>query len=350
MFSGLAGPLALISACCAVCLCARRCGLRDCACIKTFLRVIGHDKFDDFELMVLVHEAIFEHKDAKMATNVRITAGPENVITDEVSNGIYQQPLHIMVHQGTEQILVELLAPTTLGFRVLANLKLDTLKDVLGSGSMQAELLHEMKPKDKGILHPKIKLTIVAQDLDDDAEKGLMPGAMGSDVDILVRQQLRKAKEEGKDLDGGLSEMEVLKHACAGPLESFEGLGKTQGVYVGVIGPPTSRHWLLGVWMNKSDFESKNPPMVGVDLLKVQSVQADPERINVFVVNYFDAHRVHQALTFRRVDRARDVWVEILHIIVVKAHEEKHSRKTVRATGNEGGRNRKEKKTKSMLW
>lgn len=311
--------------------------------------MIGHDKFDDFELMVLVHEAMFEHKDAKMATIVRLTAGAENVSTDQVSNGIFQQPLHIMVQQGTTQILVELLAPTTLGFKVLANLKLDTLKDALGSGSMQAELVHQMKSKDKGIGHPKIKLTIVAN-MEDDAESGLMPGGMGSDVDILVRQQLRKAKEEGKDLDGGLSEMEVLKHACAGPLERFEGLGKTHGVYVGVIGPPTSRHWVLGIWLNKADFESKDPPIEQVDLLKIQSVQADPERLHVFVVNYFDSHRVHQALTFRRVDRARDVWVEILHILVVKAHEQKHSRKTISASVKEGGRNRKEKKTKSMMW
>ena len=62
-------------------------------------------------------------------------------------------------------------------------------------------------------------------------------------------------------------------------------------------------------------------------MLKVQSVQADPTRTNVFVVNYFDEHRVGQRLTFRRIDRARDVWVEMLQLVITKAHASRKAMK-----------------------
>merc|ERR550537_1800230 len=90
-----------------------------------------------------------------------------------------------------------------------------------------------------------------------DEEKGLL-GNMDSDVNILVRQQLRKAKQEGiAHGEEGLSELDVLKQACTGPLELFEGLGKTHNVYVSVLGPPASRRWVLGIWNTQKDFDNK---------------------------------------------------------------------------------------------
>merc|ERR1719409_1554855 len=79
------------------CVKCMHCRLRDCTCLKRFLRFSGHDRFDDFELMMLVHEAMFERREAKLTTVVRVTAGLHSVRTDPNSNGIFQQPLHITV-------------------------------------------------------------------------------------------------------------------------------------------------------------------------------------------------------------------------------------------------------------
>merc|ERR1719503_235127 len=98
-------------------------------------------------------------------------------------------------------------------------------------------------------------------------------------------------------------------------------------VYVAVRGPPEAKRRTLGVWRDQAELENRQQAMVEVDMLKIQAVQADPSRTNVFVVNYYDEHRVNQKLQFRRVDRARDVWVEILQRVVAKAHE---SRKSVK--------------------
>jgi len=317
-------PCACLLSICAIFGCVRcmrcHCRSRDCGCLKRFFRVTGHDKFDDFEFLMLVHEAIFEHRGAKMTTVVRVTAGLHTVRTDPNSNGIFQQPLTIFVEQGTTQIDVDLM--DTNG-RVLSTLSLDPHENILSPKNMITEQVFNMKQKNKHIRTPKIKLSMVVSN-GSDAELGLISG-VSSDTDILVRQQLLKAKEvgkanaAGKSVEGEPSEMDVLKEACCGPLEIFEGLGKTSSVYVAIVGPPVSRRYMLGIWDNKHDFDAKKRAIEEVDLLKIQSVQADPTRHHVFVVNYFDESRVPQTLTFRRIDRARDVWVEILYLLVTKA-------------------------------
>lgn len=326
--SACALPLAIVSGILAVCglyTCMKCvcCKARDCTCCKRFLRVIGHDKFDDFELMVLVHEATFDRREDKRTTKVRITAGSHRVATQGVSNAIFQQPLHITVEQGTRRINLDL---TDANQRVLATLTLDVMDHILGPKTLKPETVYPMVMKgSKGVRNPKLKLTMVVGS-GTDTERGLMQN-VSSDIDILVRQQLRKAKELTSSESGGLSEMEVLKQACAGPLEVFEGLGKTAQVYMAVVGPPTSRRWMLGVWQDKKSYESREHAPTEIDLLKIQGVQADPVRLNVFVINYYDESRVRQTISFRRIDRARDVWVEILHLLVEKAHQQKRDKR-----------------------
>lgn len=287
------------------------------------------DEFDDFELMILVHEAVYENM-SKQDTCVRITAGAHSVTTDYSSKGVWQQPLHITVEQGTVTLETEFLDRRG---RVLAKLNLDSLENVLRpteKGEVLNEMMYEMKTKSKGIIKPKIKLTLVVQDGTDE-EIGLL-GPATTDVDILVRQELQKAKQKGESRDEVLNEMQVLKEACSGPLELFEGLGTTNNVYVAAIGPPESRRWILGIWKDKKDFLSKKPAQQEIDLLKVETVKGDPTRHHVFVVNAFDSARNRRSLTFRRVDRARDVWVEILHLLVLKARAAKKARKDATRT------------------
>lgn len=272
---------------------------------------------------MLVHEAIFERKEAKLTTVVRVTAGSHHVRTDPNSNGIFQQPLNVFVEQGTQNIIVDLLDNHD---RVLATLLLDAVDDVLDKSVHCPEQLHNMKQKGKGIRNPRIKLTLVVQQ-EEDVEKGLLVG-VSSEVENLVRLQLSKARGEGRSPFGeGMSDMDVLKQACSGPLEVFEGLGQTSNVYVSIVGPPSSKRWVLGIWDDKHSFDGKRRAIKEVDLLRIQSVQADPARHHVFVINYFDESRVAKVFTFRRVDRPRDVWVEIIHLLVQKVREIRENRR-----------------------
>merc|ERR1719191_2060436 len=120
-----------ILATCAVCGLARCSGfrMRDCSCIKWCLRATGADSFNDFDMMILVHEALYTTNNRKLVTKVRITAGTQMVMTDPCKNGIFQQPLQIFVEQGTDKLVVELLDARDR--KVLASLKLDVMSDIL---------------------------------------------------------------------------------------------------------------------------------------------------------------------------------------------------------------------------
>lgn len=330
------GPMmlcGLIGACVAVCGCMRcltACRLRNCALVKHFLLCTGQDPFDDFELMVLVHEAMFESvKKDKLNTIVQVTAGDQHVQTNAANNSIFQQPLHITVEQGTEEIVVDLL--NTSGV-LLATVRLNTV-EIYEETNCQPEVVYTMAQKGKGIHNPKIKLTMVVS-AEEDEEKGLVQDGMGQDVAVLVRQQLKKAKQQqkhGGDI-GGASELEILRQACAGPLEVAVGMGHWQKVYVAVVGPPLNRRWVMGMWTDQRDYQHKGQPMREISLTKIQSIQGDPSRNHVFVVNCYDEQRVRHSLTFRRIDRARDVWVEILHLLVSKARDAQKQEKDLRQT------------------
>lgn len=333
VFYGPCAVLGYMAALCTICGCVRcfRCHLRDYACCKRCLRCLGVDQFDDFELVIFVHRAIFEHKD-KLATVVRVRAGPHMVSTDPNSRGIFHQALHVTVEQGVSELEVDLCDAHG---KALATLNFDTAQHLLKPEDLKPETLFSMKQKAKGVLNPKIMLTMVVSHESDEATGLLSSSAGAGDMGMLVAQQLRKAKEQGSFEGGGdeFTEIDVLQKACEGPLEIFEGLGKTKAVYATVQGPPTSRRWLFHVWPDQKA-SLAGAPKFEVNLLKVQSVQADPTRHHVFVIHYFDECRIRQTLTFRRVDRARDVWVEILLLLCRTAREaHKQNRKSQKTPG-----------------
>merc|ERR1740123_260167 len=185
------------------------------------------------------------------------------------------------------------------------------------------ETVFNMKQIGKGARVPRVKLSIVATV--SDMEQGLLSEPQ-NDLEILVCQQLCKAKNDCTLAAEGetVSERKVLKQACRGKLDMFGTMGNTMCVFVAVLGPPASRRWLLGIWRDEHDFDRKRAANTEIDILKISSVQHYPNRHHVFLITYFDENRAEQSVTFRRVDRNRDVWVELLLLLVTMAREERH--------------------------
>lgn len=265
--------------------------------------------------MVLVHEAIFEEKDEELETIVRVTAGRHSVKTDANSHGIFQQALHVLVEKDTEHVVVDLLDGSS---RILASLTLDAAEQIFNVREHEPEQMYDMVRRDRRLGSPQLKLTMVVR-ASHDEEQGLL-AQHGLDVNLLVRQQLLKCGE-------GLSEIEVLKQACSGPLELLQSLGNAAGVWVAVVGPPTSRRWFLGIWRDKQTYDEKKGAVQEIDLLRIQCVQANLSLQHVFEICYYDESRIFQTLRFKRVDRARDVWVEILQMLVQRTHEVRQMQK-----------------------
>lgn len=299
--------------------------IRDCACMKRWFRMTGVDVFDDFELFVVAHEALYTASTHKLSTHVRLSAGRQKVSTDPSSKGIFQQPLSLLVEQGTDTILVELMDS---GSRILANLKFDVAQDILNNKEAIREKVFVMKQKNKGLINPRIKLTIRKESTFE--EEGLLASVMTSAspaTNMLLRDQLQKEVSRSQEDGRPLSELELLARSCAGRLELFGDWGKIVSVFVAVLGPPQQKKHVLGVWEDQLQYQKGVRPKNEIDLMKVLSVQPDPARPEVFLVNSVKADKTRTLSTFRRVDRSRDVWVEMISLLIKKLREEKETKK-----------------------
>jgi len=81
------------------------------------------------------------------------------------------------------------------------------------------------------------------------------------------------------------------------------------------------------VWPSEAEFQAGKDPQEKINLLRVLSVQSEPTRPDVFVINFMVTRTQKQRLVMERIDRARDVWVEMLKICVDYCHERRARRK-----------------------
>lgn len=305
------------------CMQAMRCSnfkLRDIPCVKWFLRATGIDRHGDFELMLMVHEVVSDFKGG-LKCGVKVTAGSHIVRTPFSGKGIFHCSLRVYVEQGTPQLSVDLV---TKGDVKLAQLKLNVSRDILCMASgVHAEKVYTMRPQAKTLHHATVRLSISICTPDDEDAEAADTNEQDA-ISFMVQNALQKAETEvtgSSTHRESLSEIEVCRHACAGPVEVFGELGKCVPRYLGLLGPPQARRFFLGFWANQEEFLKRNSPWKEIDVMKISSVQPDPVREDVFVISYVDASRLTHSLYMRIVDRPSAVWVELLKLAVSKAHQ-----------------------------
>lgn len=356
------GPLIAICAICGVYQCSKF-RIRDVGCIKRCLRATGVDEYDDFEVMIVVHDVKCTFKN-KVDTVVRITAGSNVCETDSSNKQVFQQPFSLWVEQGTQDVVVDLLDRKT----VLATYKMNVMKDILKDAKENPDKFREktfvMAQKAKGCVSPKVKLTVAFDDLIDEAEKGVLSGLeVSAETQFMLRQQLNKAQKEQSDKapsttmpskTGSKDELEktaegqkknapsgevgLLSTGCQGPLIQFSSWGSKSNVYAAIQGPPDTKKYQMAIWNSERSFEKGEKPATQVDMLRVESVQGDPKRNEIFTVVYYDKDKVKQTVMFQRVDRPRDVWVEMFLLLIRKVRQEREEK------GKSGDKEKKKKK------
>lgn len=292
--------------------------MRDCWCYKRLMRSTGVDNFDDFDALISVHEAQHQNR-SNGATSVRLTAGSFETETDSSTHSNFQQTFVMHVEQGTDRISVDLLDAYK---RKMAYLKLDPVKDILNHPDGVSQKTYVMKSKMKGVGNARITMTIKLQKPEDE-EVGLLPrldgGRHAVEVEFQLKEHLRKVNWEEHVPPG--DQMHTLAAACTGPVDYFSSWGVATPGQLAVLGPPHRRRWTLGFWNNPADFG--RPGDVEVDLMRISSVQEDPGRSEVFVISYADQNRVESRVLFRRTDRSRDVWVQLLTMHISAVREQK---------------------------
>jgi len=343
-----------VLACCAFCSLYQccQCRLRDCKCLKRALRLFGCDPYDDLDLFIVVHEVLYTAH-SKVQTCVRVTAGRYQVSTDLDRRGVFHQPLSLFIEQGTEELLVEMLDA---GSRQLAVLRF-SIRDIAEGSEDIRQKVFTMQQKDKAAVNPRVRLTIRRDACAED--EGLLSNVKGvasAETQMLLQDHLRQLKtqasttsvsaaqlEEGQAAGPGaaaavgetemkqLSELDIFCRGCAGALQLFGSWGSEEEVYMAILCPPDRKKHTIGLWNSERERESGKMPKQEIDLLKVQSVQPDAGRSDVFLLNYVNAEKIKSRHTFRRVDRSRDVWVELLSMLITKYREEREAQKKAKA-------------------
>jgi hypothetical protein len=306
------------------------CKLRDCSCLKRFLRCTGTDEFDDFDVMVLVHDVAYT-RSSSISAAVRIRAGDQVAETDFSSDGHFQQPLSIFVEQGTQHIDVDFISSSK---KVLATLLLDTLGDVIDPKEPVLQKVFRMKQKDKRIMNPMIKLSIHTEADEEAMTQLLGERTLNEETDVVLRQQLAKVHQKyGEDAEN-LSDLELLAKGCAGPVETFGSWGTTRSGYLNILGPPEEKKFKVCLW--DSEAQARAPkkkgggggaPKLAVPVLRITSVLADPGRSDVFKITYVDHDKLSRNLVLRRLDRSRDAWTQLLQMLIEKVREKHQSDK-----------------------
>jgi len=282
-------------------------------------------------MMILVHQGYFTAAN-KTTTYCRVRAGQEVVDTEKSSSGQYQQAVSIRIEQGTETLDFELMYNS----KVLAVLKMKVWEEILNKGETPesfTEKMFSMKSKDKNYLNPKIKLTFSPDN--NDEEKALVANLGASDETAwMLQQHLSKVQKDTPEKGKGgapaeeMSEIMLLAQGCSGPLTRFTFTGREDDVWVAIQGPPKRKKHALVFWDSEKEFNEGAEPSDTVDLLRMSAVYPDPGRPEIFAINYVNSSKKQDKVTLKRVDRSRDVWVELLQLLVTKVHEERREQKS----------------------
>lgn len=289
---------------------------RDLGGVKRLCRLVGVDRFDDFEFLLVVHDASFEYAKKKFNTEVRVKAGEHSVVTSESSNGSFQQPFSIFVEQGARAVRVELV--DTSRQRVVSVVDLDITKDILAAfRDPVSAKLYTMTQKNKAVINPRIRLSIEVED-SEAVEAGLLPGKQEDENDFANEPMATVADTP---------EQQRMVNSLQGLAERYDGQ-EDETVFLAMVGPPHYKRYFLTVWKDEQSFLEGRNYDDKVDLLKVRSVQPSSRGEHIFEVNYAkESAQDKRQMLFGSLDRPRDAWTEPLIALIEARHEAKASKR-----------------------
>lgn len=298
------GAAVLFCFVCIVCACSGCCR----GCFRSFFPGFAGE---EFQLLAHVSEVLYKGA-RKAKLRVRLAAGRDIALTPRASKGMFLQTLTLLVKSDTQKLLVEVLNESDV---VLAVTKLDIQAEVLQSSG--AEKVYTLRPKFRGLTSPSIRLSLKIADVVHDSEQDKVE-AQASRWDHPMDSASTNAQ---RALDVEAESATNLKLCCSGPVEVFGTWGKTTPGYIGIDGSPLSQRFILGVWADEQEYESRLDGQKEIDILRIDSVEVDMQRLDVFIVSFLDHRGVRRTLRCRLLDRPAKVWVEMIHEVISRARE-----------------------------
>merc|ERR1719277_1996777 len=121
------------------------------------------------------------------------------------------------------------------------------------------------------------------------------------------------------------SSLELVAKACEGPVHVYGAWGSKKDVFLGVVAPSpgAGTEWSIGIWSTEHEFKRGGNPTETISILRVMSIQPETQRPEVFLVNFMITRTQKQRLVFERIDRSRNLWVEMLMLLTELVHQER---------------------------
>lgn len=338
----------------------KRFSLRNtCPCLGRILRRVGYDRFDTFELSVVVHRV--ENIDqGAMATQVHVSAGQKTARTQESSKGDFHDTLMLQVEQGVAWLTVDLVK--TKGSAILASTKIDVADKILNSCSQEKggaagiyEERFRMSRKGSRVRldrDPVVVLTLIAAATVSERTHLLKGTDLETgDISTEYMQQLVKAKaakrekvkqekarsgEESNtdDVEDEEEEdpLQLLAETCRGPVEKTVGVwGSRKLRYLKVYKDP-SEGWYLGWWESRVQCDKGQAPKNSLRMMTVTSVDPDKALSDDFVLRYATqkGSSSRTEMRLRAVDRSRGVWVEALRRFIILLRKDRSKKQATK--------------------
>lgn len=294
-------------------------GVRDISFIKSQLRSMGCDLFNDFQLVVIVHDAHYVSPSRKQ-TQVHVTAGRHRARSKQSTTGIFQETLEVLVEQGTQDLCFELLENGT----VLATLDIDVLSIINGGAILIKEF--GMESKVAKVSEARLRLTM-SRGADVDSEKGILFNARPEKTyNVLLHEPLGKTES--------LANTKALSQGLHGHLEmcgpsahqqTFGGNQLTK-VYAAILAPPVVKKSTFALYGSKDEHAQGSTSILSYELVKVVTVDADPSRADTFYIDYIDSRKSRERSAFRSLDLPVSAWVETMRKLTKPVREENPGR------------------------
>merc|ERR1719285_736286 len=99
------------------------------------------------------------------------------------------------------------------------------------------------------------------------------------------------------------TELDVLSEDFGGPVEELGAFGWNRKAYLGIIGPPIAKKYMLCKWDSKAHFKDRRPPIFEIGVLRIVAVIPDPRGAKGFVINVVKEDKVKERLLFEATDR-----------------------------------------------
>lgn len=333
------------------------------SCLGKALQSVGIGVQYIGKLTVVVHNAVTVDK-AAMGGVVRLSCGRSSVQL-EGETGDREEIVDLEIPKNEKHLSIEWVKRSKGTCLAITKLKIEDILGFAETGERRTVALHAKNIAVDPIVSVTFEMEFYKENeseseadsrhrlTKDPPDKSHKKKSVKSDRHSLSeRPHAKKSHHAQPSERNHHEELTMLALGVRGPVVKQQAMGKETNLYLAVYqgagrdAIPKTMHpdpkdawkfWYIGWWNSKSSFENSEKPDQCIDVLRVSTVHAIPEKDSDFCVRWLDVNKEKQQMFLSKVDRSRDVWVESLHLFITELRVARKYAKTGTHSAEDSG-------------